>query len=540
MFGDDSDDDEAQLDEAHWARVVKESRAFADRPDGARARLEQRLRQLGRREPKVPAGATRKRRARRAAAAALTRRYRGAELCAQDSVETPRDHARAAVAAAFAPVARIPRSRVGLLWAGELPRGILSQALSLLPTDCRVRASGVCCAWRDAAANPSLWREIWFSTSLPAWRHSFVLRDADVARLCARAGAALRVLRLDSDTCSNVTATGVVTALRDGGCSAVQRVVFPQLADPADDSLTMEQAQQLVAACPALEGCARAVRCGSQEDVAAVCALLPGPVSLAIDGDEPVAAWAALKVPARLTQLYIESCWVEEASLREALRPNTTLTTLWLSGCGINDVKAAALSGALQTNNTLTALNLAENQIGEAGAAALAEALSVNRTLSELCLGPSVIGDAGGAALGQALVANTALKTLGLRMCYLGDASAAALSQALRANTCVLSTLDLQSNDIGAAGAAALGEALHVNTRLTELQLCYNAIGDAGAASIGDALRVNATLKTLSINFNNIGELGVAALERGVRRNTTLEQFDVDDYNYRDIVPGTG
>jgi Ran GTPase-activating protein (RanGAP) involved in mRNA processing and transport len=50
---------------------------------------------------------------------------------------------------------------------------------------------------------------------------------------------------------------------------------------------------------------------------------------------------------------------------------------------------------ALKTNTTLTSLNLGFNSIGNEGGKAIGESLKMNRTLTELNLGDNEIGDEG-------------------------------------------------------------------------------------------------------------------------------------------------
>ncbi|KAG0358602.1 hypothetical protein BGZ54_010353 [Gamsiella multidivaricata] len=70
--------------------------------------------------------------------------------------------------------------------------------------------------------------------------------------------------------------------------------------------------------------------------------------------------------------------------LAEALKTNSTLTTLNLESNSIGDNGALALSEALKTNSTLTSLDLQYNSIRENGALALSEALKTNSTLTTL------------------------------------------------------------------------------------------------------------------------------------------------------------
>jgi len=326
-------------------------------------------------------------------------------------------------------------------WLSSLPRAILVEMMRMMPLNDRARAACVCSTLRDAAADPSLWLALRFDDGF-----SLALNDARLALLCARAGAALRELRLDAPrfACRAVTAAGVIAALRAGGCAGVQRLTCSRSMWKAlaESFMSAEQAQQLAAACPALEHTACCVDVASADDVATACAL-PGPLSLFVYGPQD-AARAALQLPAQMAGLAMQYCYPDAACVAafcEALRTNTTLTALSLWNCGIDDAGAAALANALRTNTTLTELDLRHNRIGDGGAAALADMLRTNTTLKVLDLLGNMVGDTGAAALGNALRTNA-----------------------------TLTTLDLEENEIGAAGAASLGEALRTNTTLTELK----------------------------------------------------------------------
>ncbi|KAG0020121.1 hypothetical protein BGZ82_011691 [Podila clonocystis] len=90
---------------------------------------------------------------------------------------------------------------------------------------------------------------------------------------------------------------------------------------------------------------------------------------------------------------------------------------------------------ALKTNSTLTTLKLLSNSIGDKGAQALSEALKINTTLATLDLRYTSIGDNGAQALAEALKTNTTLTTLDLRNTSIGDNGAQALADALKTNS---------------------------------------------------------------------------------------------------------
>ena len=167
------------------------------------------------------------------------------------------------------------------VWVSARAHAALLFVMRLLPLDARARAACACRTWRGAALDPDLCLRVLYLDG----DSRGALRDDTVARLCARAGATLRELRLDSPACApHVTAPGVLAALRAGGCTGVLRLALPVPERGAVQdvrySLSMRQAQELAAACPALEHTACGVRCVDPDDVATACALLPGPLTL--------------------------------------------------------------------------------------------------------------------------------------------------------------------------------------------------------------------------------------------------------------------
>jgi hypothetical protein len=123
----------------------------------------------------------------------------------------------------------------------------------------------------------------------------------------------------------------------------------------------------------------------------------------------------------------------------EALARSTTLQTLILKGCAIDDAGAIEIARSA----TIHALDAGSNAIGDVGAAALAR----NTTLRTLSLVNNAIGDAGAAALAR----SASLRTLFLGGNAIGDAGALCL---VRSTT--LEVLYILDNAITEAGACAL------------------------------------------------------------------------------------
>ncbi len=204
--------------------------------------------------------------------------------------------------------------------------------------------------------------------------------------------------------------------------------------------------------------------------------------------------------------------------LAEALKGNSSLTELYLSGNKIGVHGASVLAGALKENTSLTELDLSLNNNNDLCAAGLAEALQKNTNLTRLNLSGNYIGDQGATGLAAALQVNTSLTVLNLCHNKIGDQGATGLAAALNENAS-LTELNLSHNNIGDQGATGLATALKENRSLTELHLFYNNIGDVGATGLAETLRKNTVLIKLHLAANYISEAVISEirLEHGNR-----------------------
>ena len=104
--------------------------------------------------------------------------------------------------------------------------------------------------------------------------------------------------------------------------------------------------------------------------------------------------------------------WKFSNVLTRALKVNTSLSSLGLSGNPIGIEGANSLAQALRVNTSLSSLELNANFIGSEGANSLAQALRINTSLSSLHLADNTIGNEGANSLAQALRVNTSLSFL--------------------------------------------------------------------------------------------------------------------------------
>jgi hypothetical protein len=126
----------------------------------------------------------------------------------------------------------------------------------------------------------------------------------------------------------------------------------------------------------------------------------------------------------------------------------------------------------------------------------LADALKSNTSVTSINLNNNTIGYVGASALADALKVNTSVTVIGLSRNAIGGEGASALADALKVNTLV-TRIDLKSNTIGDEGASALADALKVNTSVTYINLDGNAISADRVASIKKLLDRNARFRCL-------------------------------------------
>ncbi|KAL0242791.1 hypothetical protein GEMRC1_005354 [Eukaryota sp. GEM-RC1] len=222
----------------------------------------------------------------------------------------------------------------------------------------------------------------------------------------------------------------------------------------------------------------------------------------------------------RLKQLEVEVFQRTSVSmlLIEALKTNTTVTSVNLKSNSIGAEGATALAEALKVNTSVTTVYLCVNFIEAEGARALAEALKVNASVTSINLSGNSVGAEGARALAEALKVSDSISNLDLSINSVGDEGARALADALKVNTSVTS-VNLMFNSIGDEGARALAEALKVNTSVASVNLRFNSIGDEGARALAEALKVSDSITNLDLNMTSVGDEGARALEDALKAN---------------------
>ena len=223
----------------------------------------------------------------------------------------------------------------------------------------------------------------------------------------------------------------------------------------------------------------------------------------------------------------------------EALKSNTTLSTLLLSRNEIEPSGVKALSSALKVNSTLTNLDLSENKIGSSGALDLADALQINTALTKLDLSDNEIDAKGIQSLSEALKSNASLTTLNLHRNKIGEKKKEFCPREIspcidirmgKSRAEALKRLHDFSNmdkTRSSYGLFSLSECLKINTTLTNLNLAGNGIDSVGAYYLSEGLKTNTSLTTLDLALNHVGRLGANCLSLSLGMNTNLTSLNV-------------
>ena len=145
-------------------------------------------------------------------------------------------------------------------------------------------------------------------------------------------------------------------------------------------------------------------------------------------------------------------------------------------------------------------MTLASNNIGDEGAKAIADALKSNTSLTTIDLRGNNIGDEGAKAIAEALKGNTSLTSINLSNNNIGDEGAKAIADALKFNTS-LTTIDLDNNNLGDEGKKAVAEINNYIERNKAIDNCLKPLKDFAKnpdITLIDASIISDSLKKLT------------------------------------------
>ena len=195
-------------------------------------------------------------------------------------------------------------------------------------------------------------------------------------------------------------------------------------------------------------------------------------------------------------------------TLAEAIKRNSTITHLNLSGSLLGHGDFTALAEAIKQNSTITHLNLSCNSFGLGDYTALAEAIKHNSTIRQLDLSETDIGfgDCSNIVLADAIKQNSAITHLNLSRNFLGLGDCTALAEAIKHNS-TIRQLDLSETDIGFGDCSniVLADAIKQNSAITHLNLSRNCLGLGDCTALAEAIKQNLTIRQLDLSGTNIG-----------------------------------
>eukprot|EP00754_Rhynchopus_humris_P035644 Rhum_TRINITY_DN17182_c0_g1::Rhum_TRINITY_DN17182_c0_g1_i1::g.165443::m.165443 len=170
-------------------------------------------------------------------------------------------------------------------------------------------------------------------------------------------------------------------------------------------------------------------------------------------------------------------------------------------------------------------IELCNCYVNDEGCRAICEALKGNTFLKHLNLSGNNFGSESADHLRDLLLGNTSLESLLLEWNSLGmkPVPFARLCEAVACSK-TLTSIDLRNNRIGYESAHAVAKMVEANSSLTQLDLRWNRIGPKGGDLVAQAMGVNSTLLELMLTGNDISYATLMAIDSKVQSNAKLRQ----------------
>ena len=226
---------------------------------------------------------------------------------------------------------------------------------------------------------------------------------------------------------------------------------------------------------------------------------------------------------------------MRQAPLRCLLR-DPLACELSAAYCGLTDRMAPPLAVVLPRLSGLQCLLLSDNRLADEGCTLLCKAIATRTgTLQAIDLDNNRLRRAGAEALGS-LIGAGKVEEVSVSGNAMGDDAAATLVKGMIMSSCILSSLDISSNEAGDLTCTRLAEAVASNTTLLKLDISWNRIRGKCAACLALALVGNTTLTSLSASWNGFGGVenacdhapaGAEILSDYVDSHTTSIQYNI-------------
>ena len=189
--------------------------------------------------------------------------------------------------------------------------------------------------------------------------------------------------------------------------------------------------------------------------------------------------------------------------LFQALRTNTKVKELSITGNGFSHLSLEALEEMLRFNTSLTTLILSHNFASFDASVDDASPMQTTWCIAGF-LAPSLAG-------------NTSLTELALDGNQIGNAGLGSLIEAIPST---ITRLDLSDNQI--SDVTALSTFLKTNESLKVVELWDNDLSDEGALKLWESMAYNSTLEVLSVGRNQISAGLEEKLQQLVQSNRSV------------------
>jgi len=189
------------------------------------------------------------------------------------------------------------------------------------------------------------------------------------------------------------------------------------------------------------------------------------------------------------------------ANIIDGTVKRTSMVTLDLAGCFINDFILDILLEAFVVNTTIETLVLDNNNISRVGFIELFSKLQRNRSIKSLSLSNNRIEDDLVAHVGNFLLGSKTLQHIDLSYNSIGDEGIKEMS-AFVGRSSALKHLVLNNNKITHVGAEALATTLSYECSLQSLEMASNKLDMRGLKSLFDFVKTSTTLKTLDVSMD--------------------------------------
>ena len=252
----------------------------------------------------------------------------------------------------------------------------------------------------------------------------------------------------------------------------------------------------------------------------------------------------SLSIPSNLLRMELSGNVITEASaakLAEALKQNTTLTSLLLHNCSLGDSGAAALAAFLPYNTSVSHLSISSNNIGPVGASALSVGAAQSTSLGHLNVSHNPLTHSGLQILIESVSKSDSLREINMAFCQFEAASWSLLAQSINTWS-KLWKLNLSgnmqfkphlSNPPASSSPKAASQAelpspsdsaspIRKITAAKRAAVYDQALYVKSLEELCSALQVNCCVSSLDLSHNQIGDTGCKALESLLSSNQAL------------------